>query len=347
MKTTLPDPPICGMERRNTDLRMYDDSYLGKVEAALQVELPHWGLRPDAGLRLLTVSENATFIADDGKRRVVLRVHRPDYHTPAEIQSELDWIGALRAEAIVETPAPVLRKDGALLGRFLCAGEIRHVVGFAFMTGREPAPSDDLRGWFRHLGGLSARLHEHSRRWTRPGGFTRKTWDFDTMLGANPHWGDWRAGPGLDDAGRAVLERAAAVIARRLGGYGKDARRFGLMHADLRLANLLVDGDRLGVIDFDDSGFSWFMYDFAAAISFHEHEPFVTALQDAWIEGYRENGVVAPEDEAMLPVFVMLRRILLTAWIASHAETPTAAACGTAYTDGTLTLAAAFLERHA
>jgi hypothetical protein len=41
----------------------------------------------------------------------------------------------------------------------------------------------------------------------------------------------------------------------------------------------------------------------------------------------------------------MLRRMLLTAWVASHAETPTAQAMGTAYTQGTLTLAEGFLAR--
>ncbi len=38
----------------------------------------------------------------------------------------------------------------------------------------------------------------------------------------------------------------------------------------MRLANLLIDGDRVTLIDFDDCGFGWFMYDFAAAISFFE-----------------------------------------------------------------------------
>ena len=46
----------------------------------------------------------------------------------------------------------------------------------------------------------------------------------------------------------------------------------------------------------------------------------------------------------MLPTFVMLRRLLLTAWIASHAETPTAQALGAGYTDGTVALGEQFLR---
>jgi len=41
---------------------------------------------------------------------------------------------------------------------------------------------------------------------------------------------------------------------------------------------------------------------------------------------------------------VMLRRMQLTAWVASHAETPTAQSMGEPYTQGTVELAEAFLS---
>ncbi|MEM6423479.1 MAG: phosphotransferase, partial [Pseudomonadota bacterium] len=100
----------------------------------------------------------------------------------------------------------------------------------------------------------------------------------------------------------------------------------------------------IGVIDFDDCGLGWFMYDFAAAVSFYEHEPFIPDVQAAWIEGYREVADLPAADEAMLPTFVMLRRLLLTAWLASHAETPTAQELGDGYTDGTVAIAERFLS---
>ena len=43
----------------------------------------------------------------------------------------------------------------------------------------------------------------------------------------------------------------------------------------------------------------------------------------------------------------MLRRMLLTAWIASHSETPMAQQMGEAYTRGTVALGRAFLAEHA
>ena len=326
---------------------MYDEAFLKRLEDRLRGALPAWGLDEATDLRLLTISENATFRARtaSGAERI-FRVHRPDYHTRAEIASELAWISALKADGAVVTPAPIPLLDGSLIADVDDDGHLRHVVSFEFVAGREPSPDDALAPWFRELGRVHARLHTHAEGWTRPSDFVRKVWNFQTMVGDRPLWGDWRAGLGLDAPGRALLDRTIAVLDARLRAYGEGRDRFGLVHADLRLANLLVDGDRLSLIDFDDCGFSWFLYDFAAAISFIEHDPQVPDLLASWLEGYRETRALGAEDEAMMPVFVMLRRILLTAWIASHAETPTAEAMGVPYTHGTLDLAEAFLSRH-
>src|ERR1700737_1863725 len=221
---------------------------------------------------------------------------------------------------------------------------MRQVVAFEHICGHEPDQSASLPSWFLKLGTLTARLHGHSRSWKRTLAFQRKTWDFDAMLGARPLWGDWRAGLGLQEPDKRFLQRVADRLAESLNAYGVESHRFGLVHADLRLANLLVDQDRLGVIDFDDCGFSWYFYDFAAAVSFIEHQPIMSELQTAWVEGYREVAPVSKEDEAMLPVFVMLRRMLLTAWIASHSETDTAQALGTTYTHGTVAMGDQFLR---
>lgn len=323
---------------------LYSDAMVEALRRGAASVAADWGASPQATVALLNISENATFRVDDpaGPTRV-LRVYRPGYHSLAEIESELRWIEALRADEVVDTPAPLRTRAGERLARFDHRGETRHVAAFAFMTGVEPRPDAALVAGFEALGAISARLHAQSRRWTRPAGFTRKRWTFETTLGAAPHWGDWRAAMGLTSAGRATIERLCAVLEARLAAFGDGPDRFGLVHADLRLANLLQDGDRLGVIDFDDCGFSWFAYDFAAAISFIEEDPLIPALQDAWVAGYRRVAPLAQADVAEFDSFILLRRTLLTAWLASHAETPTAQALGAAYTEGTLRLADAYL----
>ena len=324
---------------------MMTSAIIETMRSELAAALPRWNLSERATLTFLSHSENTTFLAEDpfSGQRLVLRVQRIGYHAPAEIGSELSWIAALIADDVIATPRPLADRDGLLLCSVQLNGSMRQVVAFEHMSGHEPDQSGSLPNWFVKLGMLSAQLHQHSRTWPRPPTFQRKTWDFDAMLGTRPLWGDWRAALGLGNAERQLLQRVADALADRLSTYGQQSERFGLVHADLRLANLLVDGERLGIIDFDDCGFSWFFYDFAAAVSFMEHESVVADLQQAWLQGYRTVASVSKDDEAMLPVFVMLRRMLLTAWLSSHTDTETSRRLGTDYTHGTVAMGERFL----
>lgn len=324
---------------------LYDPEFVERLRRGVDALLPRWGFGATASATLLTVSENATFRVNgaDGAPLAVVRVHRPAYHRVEEIESELAWIEALRADAVVATPEPYRLLDGGRIAGFEDVGEIRQAVAFGFVPGAEPEPGADLSPGFRELGAIGARLHQHARGWRRPPGFVRKSWNVETILGDDPHWGRWQDVPGLDAEARRLLGRCADALADRLGEYGTGPERFGLVHADLRLANLLVDDRTLTVIDFDDCGFGWYGFDFAAAVSFLEEKPWVPALLEAWCEGYRTLASLDEEDALMIPVFVMLRRMQLTAWLATHAETPTAAEFGGGYLAGTERLARAFL----
>lgn len=326
--------------------KTYNESFLEAMKHGVQGLLHEWGMPETGVVSLLNISENATFVAKNPQndKKIILRVHRPDYHTRQEIESELIWIDTLREQKIVRTAAPLDLISGGRIACFEHQGVDRLVVGFEFLPGHEPAPEKDLKTDFYTLGSVTARLHEHVKGWATPVGFKRKVWDFDSMLGRRPLWGDWRDAMGLDDKGKHLLEQTAALLDQKLAAYGSDADRFGLVHADLRLANLLVSEDGLSVIDFDDCGYSWFMYDFAAAISFMEEDKQISDLKNNWVKGYRSVVYLPPEEEQAIPMFIMLRRMLLTAWLASHAETETARELGEAYTQGTVRLAQTYLN---
>lgn len=297
--------------------------------------LPVYGLPADTPLTLLNRSENETWAAGD----LVFRLHRPGYHTAPEIASELAWLTALQDLPGLNAVRPVPGAQGLVTDI-----DGRALVAFARLPGQELQPGDDLARWFAPLGQVTARLHLHARHWTPPPRFTRKRWDVETILGPAPHWGHWRQAQGLDRPGETLLARATERLAAQLTAYGTGPETFGLIHADLRLANLMVNGDTLTAIDFDDCGFGWWAYDLAAALSFIETDPRLPDLIAAWVEGYARIAPLAPQDRAMIPALIFLRRVLLTAWLATRADSDTAQALGgPAYTLGTLTLADQFL----
>jgi len=339
--STIEDPPARPPDGSPTQRR--------RLELIARAALVEHGLAADTPLTLLNISENATYAVDDPDAgRSVLRVHRPGYHSAEAISSELAWIEALRCDGVVATPAVLPAPDGrrVVTGRHP-DGEARHAVRFAWVDGVEPQGArlvDD----FCELGAVTARLHAHSRSWRRPAGFTRFRWDFETSLGERGHWGRWQDGLAVGSAETEVLGRLAATLRHRLSAFGDGPDRFGLVHADMRLANLLVDpagAAGVHVIDFDDSGFGWFLYDLGSSLSFIEHDPAVPELIDAWVSGYRQVAPLTVAEVAELPTFVMLRRLLLVAWIGSHADTDLAREMGVEFTATSCDLAEAYLSR--
>ncbi|MBA3517694.1 MAG: phosphotransferase [Rhizobiales bacterium] len=339
-------------DRSGRAARFQDLPHGGQLECLrelAQAALDRYAIKPGAPLALVNLSENATYRIEDPEsgRAFALRVHREGYHSRNAIASELAWLQALRRDGVVTTPLPVAGHDGEIIQQcgHPAMAKPRNVVLFAWESGAEPSASDRLNEKFEVLGEVAARMHRHSGSWPRPPGFERLTWDFETSLGDRPHWGRWRDGIGLGPAKEKVLGQAVELIGRRLDRFGKSPERFGLIHCDMRLANLLLDRDEVKVIDFDDCGFSWRLYDAATAVSFFEHEPHVPDLMQAWVQGYRKVLALPAEDEAEIPTFVMLRRMILVAWIGSHSETELAQSMGVSYTDQTVPMCEDYLSR--
>lgn len=316
-----------------------------RTDALAAAALTHYDVSEQASVSLLTVSENATYRVEDPQTgtSAVLRLNRPGYHSRAAIESELAWTAALRAEQVVRTPAVLPSRDGSrVVTARLPDGDTRQAVLFAFVGGAPPDDGDLVRV-FGDLGALTARLHQHARSWDPPAAFTRFRWDVDDVLGEDARWGRWRDGLGVGPTEQALFARAAAEVARRLARLPADRSRFGLVHADMRAANLLVDPDdgAFHVIDFDDAGMGYYAWDLAASLSFMEHHPQLPEVVDAWLRGYRTEAPLGATEEAELATFIVMRRLLLVAWIGSHRETEQAQSCGAGYTEQS----AALVER--
>ncbi|MGV8856109.1 MAG: phosphotransferase enzyme family protein [Devosia sp.] len=304
-----------------------------------------WPALAHGRTELVNHSENQTFRIDTlDNRCFMLRVHRMGYQSARSVQSELDWLQALQRDTDLPIPDPVPGDDGKLLQTFVAGdGTTRMAVLFRHIAGSEPEPHSNLSELFGTLGDYAARLHQHASAWQRPAGFERQSWQATTILDRDALWGDWRVGPGVNAHNRPVLDRLNAALQQQLIGYGHDTNRYGLIHADMRLGNLLIDGQAVSLIDFDDCGFCWFTYDFAAAISFHETNPAIPALKSAWLERYRAVRALDARDIASIDGMVMLRRMALLAWIGSHAETSLAQLHAPGFADGTAALAERFL----
>ena len=306
-----------------------------------------WGLSSSAEIKLLNLSENATFLLSDKEKGndIILRVQRPGYSDPTEIKSELAWVDALSSEKIIDTAAPVKSVNDNYLEILTSKNGLqRYAVAFSRVYGQEPVAGKDLPKWFEKIGEISAKMHNHAKSWKKPEWFKRKLWDYSGMMGPVAYWGPWDAAEGLTVQDKEVIAQTLKNVKEKVERWGYSSQVFGLVHSDLRTANLIVNNETLYVIDFDDTGFSWYLYDFASSLSFFEDLPEAPLLMKSWIKGYEKVTRLSPGAIAMLPVFAILRRILLTAWIASHSEIPFAREKNITFAKGTVELCKKYLQ---
>lgn len=312
----------------------------------IDLALSLWPQLSGARATLINVSENQIYRIDaTNGERYALRVHRPGYQSNAAIKSELAWLEALRHDTDLRISEPVPGADRQTLQAIATPdGNVRHLALFRFVAGREPSPSDELTDLFSSLGAYAARLHLHAINWPRPEWFERPIWDGPSILDAGGLWGNWRIAPGVDAEITATLLQVDATLRAQLLAYGTSPERFGLIHADMRLGNLLVEDGAVTLLDFDDNGFCWFAYDFAAAVSFHETQADIAALKTAWLKAYLPLRDLSPEDIAMMDTMVMLRRMALLAWIGTHSETRLAQTHINGFAEGTADLGRRYLN---
>lgn len=79
--------------------------------------------------------------------------------------------------------------------------------------------------------------------------------------------------------------------------------------------NILIDGDRIHILDFDDSGFGYRLFDVATALIKNLDEPNFIDLQAALINGYSSQR---PLDIKHLNLFMALRATTYVGWIISR-----------------------------
>lgn len=295
--------------------------------------LKRWGV---AGCEpeLLKYRENAVFrvVAPNG-RPAALRIHRHGYHSDDALRSELAWMQALRTSGIdVPGVVPTLERDLFTTVAVDDVPERRQVDMMEWLTGQPFGTLEnglssaiaDIRHAFALVGQLVARLHNHAATWSQPEGFVRHAWDTDGLLGERPLWGRFWELKNLSPSQRGLIDRARTRARRDLIAYGKPPHAYGLIHADFLTDNLILDKDRIKLLDFDDCGFGWHLFDLATIFLFFRGADTYDTIRKAVIEGYRAVRALPDEQLAHMPLFYLVRSFTYLGWVHTRYETSAA-----------------------
>ncbi len=298
-----------------------------------QAALPHWGIK-DARLTLIKYRENAVYdVIDQQGQRYALRIHRSGYHSDLALNSELKWLIALHASGLsVTRVVPTKNGDLMVLGRIEGVPEARQIDLFAWVDGQQLGSieaglgnnQNNTQSIYDVIGQKAACLHNQAVAWTLPVPFERHAWDADGLVGDEPLWGRfWELGL-LTEAQKNLISDARIIVRDALQALPMTAPDFGLIHADLVPENLLVEGGEVHLIDFDDCGFGWHMFELATALYFLRDDASYELAKDSLIAGYQKQRALSEQQLGQLELFLTARGFTYLGWIISRQETQTA-----------------------
>lgn len=309
--------------------------------------LSMYDFEKDFKVTLLKYSENIIYkITFQTMDPVVFRIHRPDYHDFEELKGEMTWMEEIHHDTDIALPIVYPGINGELLHMMrVSSGAVVYCSVISFLRGR---PLGELEGEellysIEELGSITAKLHIQSINRDKSVVIKRFTWDVDNFFGTHGGiWGTWRDYPDINNEQFKILNKCEVEITKQLDLYGRDNNHYGLIHGDLHFYNIIIDNNTNQLIDFDDSGYGFYMYDCGCSLVTYSDN--LNDLMEAWVRGYEKVRKLSSEDKKLLPMFILLRRIVRLAWLSTHEDSDTAKTVDKSYLDTTVNMAKQWIK---
>ena len=247
--------------------------------------------------------------------RYVLRIHTS--RNIEGIASELTWLAALRHEGGLPVPEPMLTQDGELLTTMSTPGDTRdwHVSLMHWVRGRrlgEGISPGHARAWGEALG----RLHKFAAGWRPPEDFTRMYLGWSGLYGQDGglRYPAEELVAWMPPRYREAFHTVTSKVRRVMNDLGEGPDAFGIVHGDMYLENVLFRAGDAYIIDFDDCGFGYWMYDIGVALSQWPWTEEWHRIRDALLDGYTQARSLPEAQLAYLDLFMAAQYAVLTLW---------------------------------
>lgn len=267
-----------------------------------------------AKLRLLTANFNTVYRVDAANgQRYVLRLHQPNVLDVPTINSELQWLATIHQDTDLEVPQPQPSKEGELLMLMPDANTMRNAALFRWIDGHIVGKALTPARLFK-VGCLMATLHRQARSFSPPPSFTRPRWDWDKIFGANSPIGRGEFDQILSAADRETYQQAGQQVRQAMTELGEDPEAFGLIHNDLHSRNYLHHHGTIKAIDFEVSGWGWWIQDMAVTIEALGRKNGV-AQREAFLQGYTSVAPLPPGFYEYERNFILARYGCFAIWM--------------------------------
>lgn len=257
-------------------------------------------------LRHLRSGANSVHEFQSPHQRLVVRVTHDRHRTRNQLDAELDFIG-FAASRGVRAACPVPSDRGAMVETFEDEdGALCHAVVFPLLRGRHFRffSSDIDRALFHAWGAAMGRLHAASREFVPAAAQRRPLWAQQDGTRCN-----LARLPATETAARREYARVMEWLASR----SMTLPSWGLIHGDFERTNFVIDSGGIGIYDFDDACYHWYLADVANALwAFRHAPPRDRACFLKWfVEGYSDHCLLEADVREEFSWFVRLRSLSL------------------------------------
>lgn len=264
----------------------------------------------------LRTSENRVvqLCGEDGAS-YALRIRRLVGAYREQLASELIFLRDLRVGTGADIPVPVATRSGELLCLQQDGADVYMCILFSWVAGTHVGGSELT---VEHVGQMAravARLHGFSLTYVPPPGFIRPTYDAAWFLGAT----SWRARADfiklIEPAAAACLHRVSDALGVFLQSYPRTAATFGLIHYDLHAGNFLFHEGVANMIDFDECGWGYYLFDLAHILFEFMERPDYEELKRMAVSTYRAESGPVPVLDHDLNLFLGLQGVAYANWM--------------------------------
>lgn len=313
----------------STEVQVTYRQFLRRLRKLAEKVLDAYGIH-DARLTFINYSGNGLYRVDiptSSKTtepfvpgRYTLRLHQPGYMSFEHITSELEWLSALHKEGI-GVPEPLRNLEDQWVSTVKGDYDIpqqrnctllRWVHGRMINKGIRPKH-------FKAMGRVMGKMHKQAQDWKPPKGFTRRSWDWEGLYGD---------GAGFDPPAQKVREtipkshqntfvKVTDKVQEAINDLGKGRKVYGLIHADIAIdANILFHKDEARPIDFDDSGFGYWIFDLAVPLAHYisDFKDTSPIMRNALLEGFQESHYLSEVQLEYLDLFIAARYAQEMVW---------------------------------
>ena len=264
--------------------------------------------------------ENTTFKLSAEQGNFLVRVYCGLQNTVQDIESEAKIIEYIISCNYYTYQKPIYNNSN----NFVSIGEasgISKPVSILSWIG-SPIVGNNVNdiSFFEKLGKLLAHIHNKLAEWQKPIDFQRSMLDADSLIGKNGAFG--YADLAYKYFDRETVSLFESVYQRLLDfeAVAVKGNNFGIIHGDLHLNNVILHQNNLVPIDFDDSGYGYYIYDLAVILANYWGIPEYSEIRTNLVKGYRSIGQLSSEIENQLSLFIAARYIFIALYFAGKSQ---------------------------